>query len=107
MKKIFVCSKLRSSQEYQVERNKKITKDYCRKLTIEGFLPLAPHIYFTQFLDDQIESERMMGVFAGTKWLWVCDEVHVLNPGSGISDGMEEEIKLAKRLRKIIKEIEI
>ena len=54
---VYVCSKLRGN----VEENQEKVKQYCRQVVDEGNLPIAPHIYFTQFMDDNNESERKKG----------------------------------------------
>lgn len=58
-KKIFVCSPYRPTaenlrcQKSQLEANIDRAKTACRILSTLGFLPLAPHLYFTQFLKDE------------------------------------------------------
>ena len=60
-----------------------------------GYLPLAPHLYFTQFLEDGDEKEREEGMALGMRWLAVSDELWVF--GERISKGMSIEIEKAKR----------
>lgn len=59
-------------------------------------MPFAPHILFTQFLDDGIQEERGLGLKLGLDMLKHCQELWVF--GERISEGMAAEIKLAKRL---------
>ena len=55
----------------------------CRILSTLGFLPLAPHLYFTQFLKDEEKQERNTGIQLGMQWLEEADELWVF--GSTVS----------------------
>ena len=63
-KKIFVCSPYRPTSKTEECRKDELmaninrAKTACRILTTLGFLPLAPHLYFTQFLKDEDAQER-------------------------------------------------
>lgn len=59
-----------------------------------GFIPIAPHLLFTQFIDDSLPAERELGMFFENVLMSKCTEVWVF--GSKISDGMKTEIKTAK-----------
>jgi len=88
MKKVYICSPYRGD----VERNVGNARRYCRDAVKTGFIPVAPHIYFTQFLDDSVESERMAGIEAGIQLMLACDEVWVFGEPT---DGMRQEIECA------------
>ena len=60
-------------------------------------IPVCPHIYFTQFLDDNNELERQIGMDFGLRLLSECNKVIVFDD-DGISEGMKKEIELANRL---------
>ena len=75
MKKIYVCSKLRGNIKENIEK----AKDYCKFIILKGYIPYAPHIYFTQFLDDTKESDREIGMDQGMEWLKFCDEVWIFD----------------------------
>lgn len=66
----------------------------------KGYLPIAPHLLFPQFLDDEKEEERQAGIQMGLDLLLYCDEVWVFG---GITEGMLTEIAVAaghgKRVR--------
>jgi hypothetical protein len=64
-------------------------------------VPIAPHIYFTQFLDEDSKRERAIGLKYGLELLWKCRELWVF--GSKITDGMRAEIALAADLKIPIK----
>lgn len=63
-------------------------KTACRILTTLGFLPLAPHLYFTQFLKDEDAQERNTGMKLGMRWLEEADELWVF--GNTISEGWRQ-----------------
>lgn len=56
-------------------------------------IPIAPHLLFPQFLDDNKPKERELGLFFGNAILSKCAEMWVF--GDRISEGMEAEIKRA------------
>ena len=92
MKKIYVCSPLRGDYERNIENAKR----YSREVVFSGFLPITPHIYFTQFMYDSIPMERRLGLYMGLELLKLADELWVF--GEVISEGMSQEIELAKEL---------
>lgn len=100
MKKIFVCSPYRNSNPVKFAKNLKLAKSYCKKIVELGYMPLAPHLYFTHIYNDDDDNERRFGIYMGMKWLEECDEVHVL--GNYVSEGMEQEIMTAKQYNKKI-----
>ena len=90
MKKIYVCSALRGGIDENIQK----ARVYCEYVAKEhGHIPIAPHIYFTQFLDDNNDSEREFGINAGLSLLLECDELWYF--GDQISRGMTDEICLA------------
>ena len=99
-KKIFVCSPYRplaeteESRKVELESNLHRAKTACRILTTLGFMPLAPHLYFTTFLEDEVKRERENGIRLGLQWLEEADEVWVF--GDRISNGMAAEIRRAR-----------
>ena len=91
MKKIYVCSPLSGD----IERNIENAKSYCEYVVKEcGAIPIAPHIYFTQFLNDNRPEERTFGIMAGLQLLSDCDELWYF--GDYVSKGMVTEIIAAK-----------
>lgn len=100
MTKVYVCSPFRpvstnpKRAEKVLARNIRRAKFACELLTKLGYLPIAPHLYFPQFLDDNNPKERETGMMLGRELLCGCDELWVF--GQHISEGMEAEIKQAK-----------
>lgn len=91
MKKlVFICSPLAGD----IEKNIRLANDYCRKAVAYDVIPLAPHTIFTQYLDDNIEAERRLGMKMGIELLNRCNELWVCGPR--ISPGMKTEIAYAR-----------
>ncbi len=67
---------------------------YCRFAVRKGCIPIAPHIYFTRFLDDKAHEDRQLGMFMGQVMMTKCAEVWVF--GDHITRGMECEIAKAE-----------
>lgn len=87
MKKVYICSPLKGDIKGNIERARK----YCRDALLnDGCIPIAPHTYFTQFLDDTNAIERAIGMECGIELLDMCDELWVF--GTTISEGMRAEI---------------
>ena len=108
-KKIFVCSPYRplseteESRKTELEANLHRARTACRILSTLGFMPLAPHLYFTTFLNDGDKKERADGIRFGMRWLEEADEVWVF--GGTISEGMAAEIAKAKELGKTVRSL--
>ena len=90
MRKVYICSPYRGN----VEGNVGNARRYCRMAVDNGFIPVAPHIYFTQFLDDSVEEERKAGIEAGIQLMLECDEVWVFGEST---EGMRHEIECAEK----------
>lgn len=93
-KKIYVCSPLRGD----IKQNILNATRYCKEIANMGEIPICPHIYFTQFLDDNKKEDREKGMAMGIELLKDCDYMFVCC-GNGISEGMMEEIKIAESLQ--------
>lgn len=93
MKKlIYICSPLRGDYT----RNQQRAKQHCREVLQAGYIPIAPHIYFTEFLNDENPAERQQGMAAGLELLQMCQELWAYIPPGGLpSEGMQQEINYA------------
>lgn len=91
MKKIYVCSPLAGDYENNIKKAKSYAGFVAKDC---GAIPIAPHIYFTQFLDDSIPEDRAFGIMAGLLLLSGCDELWFF--GDNVSHGMAREIFAAK-----------
>ena len=88
MKKVFICSPYRGD----VEGNTKKARKYCKLAVEHGYIPFAPHLFFTQFLNDDMPDERTAGIKMGIEMLLSCDEVWVFGEET---EGMKKEIQFA------------
>ena len=95
MNKIYMCSPLSSSYQKTVELNQSQARDLCGMFIHLGLLPIAPHIYFTQFLNDNDETQRLIGIKMGIELLKECDIMYVYDTDK-ISNGMKEEINFVQ-----------
>jgi 3-dehydroquinate synthetase len=71
-------------------------RSFCRFAISRNAVPFAPHLHYTQFLDDDIRKERNVGISCGVAVLSRCDQMWVF--GERITAGMMSEIQAAKRL---------
>ena len=90
MTKVYVASPLRGNIKANISK----AQWYARFVMEVGYLPIAPHIYFTQFLRDYIPEERDKALEMNRELLAWCDQLWVF--GSVISEGMRQEIDFAK-----------
>lgn len=88
---VYICSPLSGN----VEVNKERARRYCRFAVEQKAIPLAPHLLFPQFMDDDNPAERELAMFMNMVLLGKCLELWVF--GSTISSGMGEEIVRAKK----------
>lgn len=87
MRKIYVCSALRGD----VDENIRKARGFCEYVAREyQAIPIAPHIYLTQFLDDENAEDREFGLKAGLSLLSECDELWYF--GDQVTRGMADEI---------------
>ena len=90
MRKIYICSALRGDMESNIMK----ARAYCEYAVREhGVIPIAPHIYLTQFLNDEIAEDIEFGLKAGLSLLSECEELWYF--GDQITRGMTDEICFA------------
>jgi hypothetical protein len=87
---VYICSPYAGD----VEANIAAARRYCRYAVEAGYIPIAPHLLFPQFLNDADPNERQLGLFFGNVLMSMCAEVWVF--GKTISRGMAAEIKRAR-----------
>lgn len=98
--RVFICSRYAGD----IERNIQTAQTLCRMAVEAGYAPFAPHLLYTQILNDGEPEERELGIALGLRFMEVCDEVWVY-VGDGISEGMLREIEHARLLGKHIVQI--
>lgn len=87
---VYICSPFSKGD---VEQNVENARRYSRFAVDKHFIPIAPHLLFPQFMDE--DSERETALFMGIVLLTKCAEIWVF--GSYISNGMEIEIAKARK----------
>jgi hypothetical protein len=94
MKTIFICSPYSGNLEYNIGRARKL----CLLAVNEGHAPFAPHLFYTQFLNDTNPLQRTMGMNCGLVFLGMCDELWYLDVVPKLSEGMLIEMEHARAL---------
>lgn len=89
MKLIYICSPFRGD----TAANTEAAQRYCRSAYEQNCIPVAPHLYLPQFLNDDEPKERDLALRIGLRLIDYCSEVWV--HGDRISDGMRGEIDYA------------
>lgn len=87
---VYICSPYSGDVAGNVENARR----YCRFAFEQGCIPIAPHLLFTQFLDDNNPKERELGLHFGNVLMSQCREVWVF--GKIVSPGMDAEIRRAR-----------
>jgi hypothetical protein len=94
MKNVFVSSQFRGN----VKRNVWAARQYCAFVLKQGNKPFAPHLFYTQFMDDDVYEERVKGIEFCMMDLRCSDEIWVFIVDGVISEGMEAEMNAAKKM---------
>ena len=88
---VYICSLLSGD----IEGNQAKARAYCRFAVDSGYIPIAPHIYFPQFMNEHSPKERNLALFMDTVLLTKCAELWVF--GDTISKRMSVEMEKARR----------
>ena len=88
---VYICSPFAGD----VDNNIEAARRFSRFAVDSGYIPIAPHLLFPQFLNDNIVQERKLGLFFGNVLMSKCSELWVF--GDRISGGMEDEISRAEQ----------
>lgn len=99
--KVYVVSKYAGD----IDKNVADAIKACRYLISKKKQPIASHLMYPAILgvgDTDMES-RTLGLMYGLSLLAMCDEVYVFETESGLSEGMEQEVREAKKLGKPIR----
>ena len=87
---VYICSPYRGNRQQNTENARR----YCRFAVDQGALPIAPHLFFPQFMDDSDSKERDLALFMSYVLLTKCAEIWVF--GSSLTQGMTQEIQKAE-----------
>lgn len=98
-KLVYICSPYAG----EVQKNVEFAKAACRYAMKQNCTPIAVHLLYPQFLDDNDPAQRETGLRMGHRVLEACDELWLC--GSRISTGMAMELQEAKKLGIPVREI--
>ncbi len=87
---VYICSPYSDD----ILNNERKARVFCKFAVRRGTIPVAPHLLYPQFLDENSPSDRELGLFFGLVLLTKCEQVWVF--GSRISYGMGREIAKAE-----------
>lgn len=77
------------------QRNEERARRFCRFAVSKNCIPIAPHLLFPQFMEEDDPAQRDLSIFFGMVLMSKCQEVWVF--GRNITKGMAVEIEKAKR----------
>jgi CxxC motif-containing protein len=78
-----------------VAKNTMNAQRYCRFVYALGYIPMAPHLYYPQFLSERNPDERAAGTRYGKQEITRCKQLWVF--GINLTDGMLDEIVFATK----------
>lgn len=107
---VFICSPYKPASTEPLEKAEELRSNIrqarraCELAIGCGYMPLAPHCYFTGFLNDNDPEQRKDGLKLVKGWLDISDKVWVF--GDRISEGMAEatrgiQLKATRRSQKV------
>ena len=65
---VYICSPFSGD----IEKNVAAARAYSRFAVEQGYIPIAPHLLFPQFLNDSDQKERELGLFFGNAIMSKC-----------------------------------
>ena len=87
---VYICSPIDVNNPNSVED----AKLYCRFALANLFIPVAPHLWFPQFLRYEHPKEREIAMYCASCFLDKCDEVWIF--GEDLTETQKGEILRAK-----------
>lgn len=87
---VYIASPFAGNTERNIER----ARGYCRFAVSKGCIPLAPHLHYPQFMDDDDQKQRELGLRFALILLDKCDELWAFGTPSY---GMIREIAKARK----------
>ena len=102
--RVFICIRLKPRATDPEEAKKEFAENLqkakvvARFAVLKGYDPEATTIYYTQFLDDFSQEERMIGVRLGRERIAACQRMWVIDREEGLSEGMLGDEAKAKEL---------
>ncbi len=92
---VYICSPYSGDTVANAQK----ARAFCRFAVDQGCIPLAPHLFLPQFMNE--ETERELAMFMDLVFMGKCSEVWVLS--EYISEGMAYEIYKATRRKQPIR----
>jgi len=80
-----------------MEENTEKAKFYARIAAGCGHVPIVPHLYFPNFMDEENATERIQGIEMRVEIMCACDEFWLM--GGNITRGMQYELERAKEMK--------
>lgn len=90
---VYICSPYSGNVDFNVTN----ARLYCKYAVDNKCIPLAPHLLFPQFMNDEEPIDRELAMFMNMVLLSKCEELWVF--GNTISQGMGQEIAKAEKRR--------
>lgn len=90
---VYICSPYSGNVDFNVTN----TRIYCKYAVDNKCIPIAPHLLFPQFMNDEEPTDRELAMFMNMVLLSKCEELWVF--GNTISQGMGQEIAKAEKRR--------
>ena len=94
---VYICSPLSGDIPSNTER----ARQFCKFALEKGQIPLAPHLMFPLFMNDDDPAERELAMFMDVILRGICDDLWVF--GDRISEVMGVVIEVAKKRRQPIR----
>ncbi len=88
--RVYICSPYRGI----VQRNVARARLYCAFAVAQDCMPIAPHLLYPQFMDDNNGSQRETAMVFALDLMKRCEELWIFDE-NGISEGMRKEIEQA------------
>lgn len=92
MDRVYIISRYTGKTPEEIKFNEQVCRYFCRQVAKQGKRPVAPHLFYTQFTDDNDPQEREQGLRFGIADLDECDEFLVVTVDGVISQGMAGEL---------------
>ncbi|MBK8233029.1 MAG: hypothetical protein IPK72_21200 [Candidatus Eisenbacteria bacterium] len=92
----YCASAFRAATPEEARANVRRARALCKYALLEGFTPYAPHLLLTQFLADEDQVQRELGINAGSDVMRHCEAFFVCEEDLKTSAGARAELDLAE-----------
>ncbi|MBO5863516.1 MAG: hypothetical protein J6Q59_04525 [Paludibacteraceae bacterium] len=105
---VYICSPCRGKTAAETIDNITKAREYCAKAAEfdPEVIPFAPHVYFTQWLNDNVPAQRAAGMEMGLAMLEKCSELWVYGGFGNLTEGMAAEVEYARQKKIKIRDME-